>query len=49
MPFTAQLAAHTPKPSEARTVEKSTIVATNAFKSARPRYTIKLPIYTGLA
>ena len=36
MPFTAQLAAHTPKPSEARTVEKSTIVATSTFKFGPP-------------
>jgi hypothetical protein len=32
MPCTTQLAAHTPKPSEARTVEKSTNIASNVFK-----------------
>jgi len=32
MEFTAQLAASTPSPTEATTVENSTKVATNAFK-----------------
>jgi hypothetical protein len=48
MPFTTQLDAHTPKPSEARTVEKSTAIAINVFKFGPSYYAIKLPVYMGL-
>jgi len=46
---TTQLAAHTPRPSEARTVEKRTSVATQAFKFGPSYSTIKFSIYTCLA
>jgi len=48
MKLTAQFAAHTPKPSEAITVEKRTNVATNAFKFGPSLILIKYAFYSNL-
>lgn len=48
MPFTTQLDARTPKPTERIAVEKRTKVATNAFKFGPPYFPGKYAVYMDL-